>query len=76
MGLWKLQSKKINKYYEQENLQLNIDKAKILKWTPRLSINDSIKFTVDWYKAVLNNKKEYETITENQIKKFLNVQAL
>ena len=76
-GYGNYKAKKINKYYEQENLQLNIDKAKkILKWTPRLSINDSIKFTVDWYKAVLNNKKEYETITENQIKKFLNVQAL
>ena len=46
-GSGKYKHNRVNKFYEQENLQLNIDKAKkILKWKPRLSINESIKFTV------------------------------
>ena len=73
----KYKANKINKYYEQENLQLNISKAKkVLKWKPKLSINESIKFTVEWYKSVLNDKQEYEKVTEKQIKKFLKVESL
>ena len=65
------------KYYEQENLQLNIYKAKkILKWKPRLSINKSIKLTVEWYKSILDYRQNYEKVTENQIKEFLNVKSL
>ncbi len=76
-GSGNYKANRVNKYYEQENLQLNIDKAKkILKWTPRLSINESIKFTVEWYKHVLNDKQNYEKVTEEQIKKFLKVQSL
>ena len=60
-------NKKI-KYYEQKNLQLNISKAnKILKWSPKLSINESIKITVDWYKNALIDEKSYSQITEKQI---------
>ena len=74
-GNYKTTNKK--KYYEQENLQLNIYKAKkILNWKPRLSINKSIKLTVDWYKLILDDKQNYEKVTENQIKEFLNVKSL
>ena len=76
-GAGKYKVKGNNVFYEQENLQLNISKAKkILKWTPTLSINESIKLTVEWYKSVLNYKQKYEVITEKQIKKFLNVKSL
>lgn len=69
--------KKQSLYYEQENLQLNISKAKkILKWTPTLSIDDSIKFTVEWYKSILVDNNKYEKITERQIKNFLKVKTL
>tara|TARA_B100001540_G_scaffold305189_1_gene315811 strand:- start:2070 stop:3155 length:1086 start_codon:yes stop_codon:yes gene_type:complete len=74
-GNYKTTNKK--KYYEQENLQLNISKAKkILKWKPRLSINKSIQLTVEWYKSILKNSQNYEKVTEKQIKKFLNVKSL
>ena len=76
-GSGNYKANRVNKFYEQENLQLNIDKAKkILKWKPRLSINESIKFTVEWYKLVLNDKQNYEKVTEDQIKKFLKVRSL
>ena len=76
-GSGKYQIKSKNTHYEQANLQLNINKAKkILKWTPTLSIDDSIKFTVEWYKSVLVDQDQYEKITEKQIKDFLKIKAL
>lgn len=67
-GYGKYKKNKKIKYYEQKNLQLNISKAnKILKWSPKLSINESIKITVDWYKNALIDEKSYSQITEKQI---------
>jgi len=62
--------KKINnrKFYEQTNLQLNITKAKKeLKWKPKLSIDNCISLTVDWYKKVLTSKETVQQITMSQI---------
>ena len=74
-GKYQINSK--NKHYEQENLQLNIHKAKkILKWTPTLSINESIKLTVEWYKSTIVTKEKYEKITEKQIRDFLKIKSL
>ena len=76
-GSGKYQIKSKSNHYEQANLQLNINKAKkILKWTPTLSINNSIKLTVEWYKSVLVDKEKYEKITEKQIKDFLKIKTL
>ena len=64
--------KKINKkkFYEQTNLQLNITKAKKeLKWKPKLSIDDCVSMTVDWYRKVLTNRKTVQQITKSQILK-------
>jgi len=73
-GKGKLKFTKKNKYYEQKNLQLNISKAKKkLSWKPKLSIFDSIYFTVEWYKQTLIQKKNPYTVTKNQIKEFLNL---
>ena len=64
---------KKKKYYEQENLQLNINKAKkILKWEPCWSIKKSISKTVEWYKDYLVKKKNAEQITKKQIAEYQN----
>ena len=56
------------KFYEQTNLQLNITKAKKeLKWKPKLSIDNCISLTVDWYKKVLTSKETVQQITMSQI---------
>jgi len=76
-GVGKYKIKKNKKFYEQVNLQLDISKAKkILKWKPKLSIPKSIELTVEWYKSVLNKKKNCEEITESQIKSFLGTDYL
>ena len=70
-GYGKIKFKKKSNFYEQTNLQLNINKAnKVLKWQPKLSIIKGIDLTVEWYKNVLNNKNIKE-ITIDQIKKFM-----
>ena len=72
-GRGKISFKKNQKYYEQTNLQLNIQKAiKILKWQPKYSIIKSIKVTAEWYKKVLIEKYSVEKITEKQIKDYMN----
>ena len=54
-------------------MQLNISKAnKILKWYPKLSIDKSVKETVDWYKYVyLYGSKKAEEITSKQIENYM-----
>ena len=73
-GKGKLKFSKNNKYYEQKNLQLNINKAKKnLLWKPKLSIFESINLTVKWYKLTLIDKKNPYEVTKNQIKEFLKI---
>ena len=73
-GKGKLKFSKKNKYYEQKNLQLNINKAKKeLLWKPKLSIFESINLTVKWYKLTLIDKKNPYEVTKNQIKEFLKI---
>ena len=61
------------KYYEQTNLQLNINKSKkFLKWEPKYSIIKSIHVTVNWYKKVLVEKYSVEKITTEQIQNYMN----
>ena len=56
-GQGKMKVKK-NNFYEQTNLQLNINKARqILNWRPTYNIKDSVKFTTEWYHRVLVKKK-------------------
>lgn len=65
---------KNKKYYEQKNLQLNINKAKQkLHWFPKLTIDQSIKLTTEWYKEVLIKKTPVEEITMQQIKKYQSI---
>ena len=70
-GNGKLISKK-NNFYEQANLQLNINKAKkYLRWRPTYNIKESVKITVDWYFKVLQQKESPSEVTNNQIKKYM-----
>ena len=65
-GNYEIKNKK--KYYEQLNLQLNIEKSKkFLNWKPKFTIKESIKNTIDWYKKVLNKNCSSEEITKSQI---------
>ena len=65
-GKYKIINKK--KFYEQTNLQLNINKSKkFLKWKPKLTINQCINITVDWYRKVLEEKMSVYKITKEQI---------
>ena len=70
-GSGEIKVKKNFKFYEQKNLQLNIQKAKkILKWAPFYSINQSVKATVDWYREVYLGKISPREATINQITKY------
>tara|TARA_Y200000002_G_scaffold362582_1_gene349774 strand:- start:90 stop:1169 length:1080 start_codon:yes stop_codon:yes gene_type:complete len=60
------------KYYEQKNLQLDIKKVKEkINWSPKLSIDKSIKITIEWYKKVLIDRKLPVEITEDQILEYM-----
>jgi len=70
-GKGKIKIKK-NKFYEQENLQLNIKKSqKYLNWQPTYNVKDSVEITADWYFRILNNKEDPVKVTEDQIKKYM-----
>ena len=72
---WKLTNNKI--FFENTLLSLNSSKArKKLKWYPRLNIDKSIMFTINWYKFYLKNKKKKNKILQdsiNQIKYFIQI---
>ena len=70
-GSGRLKTKR-NNYYEQENLQLNIKKAKkYLKWNPTYSIKSSVKMTTEWYLRVIKNNESPEKVTSDQIEKYM-----
>ena len=64
--------KKNKTFYESKLLSLNINKAKKeLQWEPRLSLDETIKFTVDWYKFYFLNMST-EDISTSQIEYYIN----
>ena len=70
-GSGKLKIKK-NNFYEQVNLQLNIQKAKkILNWKPTYNIEKSVKITTEWYYRVLKLKENVNKVTSDQILKYM-----
>jgi CDP-glucose 4,6-dehydratase len=59
--------KKNKNFHESKLLSLDIQKAKKeLSWKPKLSLNETIEMTVDWYKNYFVDRK-IEKITNNQI---------
>ncbi len=70
--IWKTNLNK--KFKENKLLNLNSSKAnKELKWFPKLSINESVKLTVDWYKDYLNKKSSLYNKTVKQINFYKNL---
>lgn len=70
-GTGNLKIKK-NNYYEQKNLQLNINKAKkILKWFPTYNIKKGVTLTAQWYYRVIKLKQAPEKVSLDQIKKYM-----
>ena len=67
----KILNKKSKKFHESKLLSLNINKAnKELKWQPRLNLDETINFTIEWYKSYLSGE-DVEDITNYQIKYFI-----
>ena len=68
----KILIKKNKAFHESKLLSLNIEKArKELNWEPRLNLEETISFTVEWYKFYfLNEKTDY--FSTNQIEHYIN----
>ena len=63
---------KNKKFHESRLLSLDIKKAeKELSWRPKLSLNETIEMTVNWYKNYFSNNK-IEKITNSQIEFYSN----
>ncbi len=63
-------SKKIG-FRESKFLNLSSDLImKDIKWSPKLTLNDAIKLTSDWYSYFFTKRKEILNFTEKQIKFF------
>ena len=63
--------KKNKKFHESQLLSLNIEKAKNeLGWKPRLSLEETVNFTIEWYKSFFSNI-DVEDTTNYQIEYFI-----
>jgi CDP-glucose 4,6-dehydratase len=61
-----------NQPHEAGLLQLDISKAlSELNWRPKLDSNQTLHYTMGWYKEFFYNKKEILNFSTNQIKSFL-----
>lgn len=71
---WEIKKKiiiKKEKMHEAKFLSLNINKAKKeLNWRPKLSLDQTIKFTIDWYKSFFEAKK-MQNFSSEQIEKYM-----
>ena len=57
-------------YHEAGILKLDSSKAsKLIKWNPLLNLDTSLKYTIEWYLAYLDNE-DIELFTLNQIHKY------
>ena len=71
-GSGKLKSEKINKFYEQQNLQLDIKKdKKKLNWKPTYNIRESVEITTDWYFQTIKKKQNPSKVTSEQIDSYM-----
>jgi CDP-glucose 4,6-dehydratase len=68
-GEW-LKPETSNMPHEAGLLTLDITKAKSnLKWEPALSFSQSIKYTIDWYRAQAKGENMFE-FSKNQISEY------
>ncbi len=67
----KIVIKKSNNFHESKLLSLNINKArKELDWKPKLNLEETVHFTISWYKNYFLGN-EAEEITNSQIEYFV-----
>ena len=67
----KIVIKKSNNFHESKLLSLNINKArKELDWKPKLNLEETVHFTISWYKNYFFGN-EAEEITNSQIEYFV-----
>ena len=72
-GSGKIRVNPENRFYEQKNLQLDINKAKKrLKWHPTYSVKKGVQITTEWYLQVFKNKKDPFKVTNKQILEYMN----
>ena len=68
----KILIKKNKTFHESKLLSLNIEKArKELNWEPRLNLEETISFTVEWYKSYFLSEKTGD-LSSNQIEQYIN----
>jgi len=69
---YKIANEKI--FYESNLLKLNCAKSKkLLNWSQKMNISETISFTAEWYKNYFDKKDNFE-FTINQINKYLKIQ--
>ena len=69
---WRI--KKQKKFKENNLLHLNSNKSKkLLKWKTVLNFSNSVKFTVEWYKHYLKNKRDIYHFSLSQISKYQDI---
>ena len=72
-GRGKMKSIKKKKFYEQQNLQLDITKAKKkLGWFPTYNIKHSVRITTEWYFKIFKKRKNPLEVTNEQIESYMN----
>ena len=60
------------KFKEANLLSLNSSKSKLkLQWQPKMSLRDSLKLTIKWYKQYYLDTKGIEKFSVNSIKYFI-----
>jgi len=65
---------KNHSFKETNLLHLNSNKArKVLKWKTKLSFNETIRYTLDWYEAYIKNKKKIYEFTKKQVIQYLKI---
>lgn len=71
-GAYKVE-KEANQPHEAGLLKLDISKvASQLNWYPKMNAQQTVKFTLDWYRAFASDNNQMNTFTEQQILSFIN----
>lgn len=70
---WEIDTAQVGNKKESHLLQLSWDKAKnILSWQPHLTLDESLKMTVDWYRTYYSVTSDSYNLTMMQIRAFEN----
>lgn len=80
LSLWKLPDHPVEvergALHEAQLLRLNIEKSlQRLNWRPRLSVSETLTWTVDWYRDYYEEPERARDLTFAQIKSFQNMMA-